>query len=331
MTNNPDKNAPVTKQEIIDGYRFMLNRLPESEKVIDGRLRSNMTFKQFHDELWNCPEFKTGRLNSFYDFRFDCAFPPYNVEYKSSPENIQKIVSHIETVWSNYGKDEAYWSVLTHSMFLRENLTNDAIETFYASGKDTMRQIEATLRRCGEWERLNRNACMEYGCGVGRVTIQLANIFEQVTGLDISQGHLELARQHINALLIKNINVQKIDRLEDIARLPKYDFIFTVIVLQHNPPPIIAILIESFFKLLKKDGIVIFQVPVQIAGYTFSVDDYISQMNDCTTMEMHMLPQSEILKIARENNCYPLEIHGDHCTSDPQSRISETFVFKKLV
>ncbi|MDR0556669.1 MAG: hypothetical protein LBG43_02190 [Treponema sp.] len=34
-------DAPVTRQEIIDGYRFMLKRPPESEDVIEGRLRSN--------------------------------------------------------------------------------------------------------------------------------------------------------------------------------------------------------------------------------------------------------------------------------------------------
>ncbi|MDR2793772.1 MAG: hypothetical protein LBB61_08940, partial [Treponema sp.] len=72
MTNksNNRTNAPVTEQEIIDGYRFILNRLPESEEVIKGRLRSKITFKQFHDELWNSAEFKTicSTIGSSYNY-----------------------------------------------------------------------------------------------------------------------------------------------------------------------------------------------------------------------------------------------------------------------
>jgi len=204
------------------------------------------------------------------------------------------------------------------------------IDNFYETGKETLKQIENTLKRCGEWENLNRQDCMEYGCGVGRVTIQLAGLFKNVTGIDISQGHLSLAQQRIDNLRIKNIKLQKVNSLDDFEKLLNYDFIFTVIVLQHNPPPIIAIMVERFFKLLKINGIVIFQVPVQIKDYSFSVSDYLKNMNKYDEMEMHMLPQNTILKIAYENNCYPLEIHNDKWTGNMSYIISQTFVFKRI-
>ena len=262
------------------------------------------------------------------NFILDCSFLPYNVEYKSTHENTNKMLAHIENVWSNYGKNETYWSVLTADMFLKKNLAKN-IDGFYDTGKETFKQIENTLKRCGEWENLSRLDCLEYGCGVGRVTMRLADIFQNVTGIDISPGHLQLARERVESKGIKNIKLQKINSLDELENLPKYDFIFTVIVLQHNPPPVIAIIIDRFFKSLKNDGIVIFQVPTQIKNYSFSADGYFENINKYDSMEMHMLPQNTILRIAYENKCYPLEIHSDSWTGQPNFHISQTFVFKK--
>jgi 2-polyprenyl-3-methyl-5-hydroxy-6-metoxy-1,4-benzoquinol methylase len=217
---------------------------------------------------------------------------------------------------------------INEDKYLKKNLDKNNIEAFYKTGKVIMAQIENTLRRCGEWNTLNRNNCMEYGCGVGRVTIQLAKEFEIVTALDISQGHLELAKKRMDALEIKNVKLQRVDSLNIFEYLPKYNFIFSIIVLQHNPPPIIARIIEYFFQLLENEGIVMFQVPVQMIGYSFSIENYIAKMNKTSTIEMHMLPQNVILEIAYRNNCHLLEVHNDNHTGN-LNHISQTFVFKK--
>jgi 2-polyprenyl-3-methyl-5-hydroxy-6-metoxy-1,4-benzoquinol methylase len=329
---------------VINAYRFILGRDPENDEVIAHHIRACKNISELRDSFFRSEEFLAttpmrikreatgGDIAEFkldMGFYLDCCFPPYNVEYKSTAENTNKMIAHIGEIWGNYGKDETYWSVLVADSFLKKNLSKENIDEFYETGKETLRQIENTLKRCGEWEKLNYLDCMEYGCGVGRVTIQLANLFKNVTGLDISTGHLELARRRIDAVGIKNIKLQRVHSLDEIEKLPKYDFIFTVIVLQHNPPPIIAIIIENFFKLLKNSGIVMFQVPVQMRGYSFSVSDYLENMNKYG-MEMHMLQQNIILKIACENKCYPLDIHCDGWIGIQNDWISQTFVFKKM-
>jgi cyclopropane fatty-acyl-phospholipid synthase-like methyltransferase len=112
-------------------------------------------------------------------------------------------LSHVENVWNNYGKEETYWPVLTDKKFLHKTLTQKYLNEFFESGKASILQIENTLRRCGVREGLNKKDCLEYGCGVGRVTIHLASLFQNVTGLDISNGHLDLAEQKTNTLNIK--------------------------------------------------------------------------------------------------------------------------------
>ena len=50
---------------------------------------------------------------------------------------------------------------------------------------------------------------IEYGCGVGRVTILLAAIAREVVGYDISEPHLQLARQRALALGRTNIRLSR--------------------------------------------------------------------------------------------------------------------------
>ena len=262
------------------------------------------------------------------DFEWDCAFIPDIIEYDISPHKKALLLSHVESVWNNYGNTETYWSVLTDKNYLNRNRTQKQLNTFYETGKSEILCIENTLRRCGVWKELNKKDCMEYGCGVGRMTIHLSNLFQHVTGMDISDGHLNLAKQKLSELNIKNVNLKKIKNLEDLKHLPKYDFIYSVIVLQHNPPPVIAAIIEAFFLLLKTNGIVMFQVPVQKRGYKFIVDDHLNQMNQNKTMEMHIIPQPIVLEIARRCNCFLLEVHNNGWTGSDEF-ISQSFVFKK--
>ena len=52
----------------------------------------------------------------------------------------------------------------------------------------------------------------------------------------------------------------------DIEGLPKADVIYSVIVLQHNPPPIMAIIVRQFMKGLNPGGVAYFQLPTYRAG-----------------------------------------------------------------
>jgi hypothetical protein len=118
------------------------------------------------------------------DFRIDTCYRPFEIEYNTTPEKLERIVTHIESTWSRYGEGETFWSVLTSPNFLKKNLTSDvAFENFYSSGKNDIMQIEMTLQRCGEWDVLHKDSCLEYGCGVGRVTLQLSSVFDSVLGL----------------------------------------------------------------------------------------------------------------------------------------------------
>ena len=77
---------------------------------------------------------------------------------------------------------------------------------------------------------LNRGTCIEIGCGAGRITKQLGQCFQHVTGLDVSQHQLDYARAHVSASTVTFT-------LSDGTRLPvadgACDAVFSVQVFQH--------------------------------------------------------------------------------------------------
>ena len=102
--------------------------------------------------------------------------------------------------------------------------------------------------------------CIEFGCGVGRVSVPLASLFKRVHALDISKTHLAMAERRASEAGVNNVEFILVDR-EILGSLPSADSVYSRLVLQHNPPPIIALLLQCLLKTLKVGEIAIIQIP----------------------------------------------------------------------
>jgi hypothetical protein len=109
--------------------------------------------------------------------------------------------------------------------------------------------------------------------------------------------------------------------------LEPFDLWFSQIVLQHNSPPIIAMILRRAMQLLNPGGLAIFQVPTFSPGYRFRVTEYVSNLPNAG-MEMHVLPQPAIFEIAVGAGCVPLEVLDDYSTGS-QLWVSNSFAFAK--
>jgi hypothetical protein len=110
--------------------------------------------------------------------------------------------------------------------------------------------------------------------------------------------------------------------------MPECDFFYSRIVFQHNPPPLIRILIKAGLGALRQQGIAIFQVPTYASGYTFHVQDYLSTDSNAD-MEMHRIPQPEIFSLIVNTGCRVMEVREDNCIGRQGSWISNTFIVKR--
>jgi SAM-dependent methyltransferase len=146
--------------------------------------------------------------------------------------------------WKEIAETEPFFGVLTQPMFLRENLDDEALSTFYASGRDDIAwQIDLLRKQFGETTIAR---ALDFGCGVGRLTCAMAEIAQTVYGLDVAPAMLELARQRAPA------NAVFVDELPDVA----FDWINSLIVFQHIPPERGVQILQQLLDRLNVGGLI---------------------------------------------------------------------------
>lgn len=142
-------------------------------------------------------------------------------------------VSSSDRAWRVWGAVDPYFGVLTDEKFRKQNLANHR-EEFFQSGDAHIRQrIEKFERHFGP---LARGRALDFGCGVGRLTLPLAKVFGEAVGVDISPAMLEEAQRNAAAQGITNAMFVSSDDQLSLAT-GTYDFVHTYIVLQHIPVP----------------------------------------------------------------------------------------------
>ena len=319
----------VSREDVVWCYRTLLDREPESEEVIKA-----------HRRTINFKELVAGFVDS-QEFRAKCSgitlggsgsgpiLPPLlerlHIEVDASPTKLGRCAAKIKTTWEHLGHEKAHFSVVTDESFLPENLSG-SIDSFWALGTSEAEVAARTLRQYG-MRKLEEKVCVEYGCGVGRVTVNFATSFQRVHAYDISRNHLHHARARANELGLKNIEFHECANDFRVAIEP-CDFFYSVIVLQHNPPPVIMELIRIALAALKPEGIAIFQVPTYIIGYRFDLDKWLAT-DHVLDMQMHCVPQDAVLDAISETGCRLLGLREDGWTSAPDKMISNTFMCQK--
>lgn len=141
--------------------------------------------------------------------------------------------SDTDAQWDEFGKNEPYYGVLTEDKFRTINLTDDRKEEFFRSGYQYVDRVLQTIR-----EHIDPNytikIALDFGCGVGRVVVPLAELAEHVIGVDVSDSMLSEAKKNCEARSIRNVGFVKSD--DKLSLLDgKFDFIHSFIVFQHIP------------------------------------------------------------------------------------------------
>jgi 2-polyprenyl-3-methyl-5-hydroxy-6-metoxy-1,4-benzoquinol methylase len=325
------KNSVFEADEVITAlYEAMLQRRPDSgglRHYADGLLHG-LSLTEVLGQFLASEEFRRRFMPALPSrFLLDSA-PPNATQVKFTAEERRALWNHVSEVWSAYGKSDPFWSVLTDERWRSKNLTNGQIlDAFYETGGSEVLRLDAWLRRNGLESR--GAVCAEYGCGVGRITHALARRFRRVVAFDISEPHLDAARRRLSEQGVENIEYVAVRNEAALDRLRGVDLFYSILVLQHNPPPIMADILMSAFSGLKPGGIAFFQIPTYALNYSFSTADYWNAVAKEKTMEMHFLPQKFVLELGRREGVYPVEIQPDWCIGHPDEWISTTFLMQK--
>jgi SAM-dependent methyltransferase len=133
-----------------------------------------------------------------------------------------------------------------------------------------MRDTDADWRRLGDtdpyWGVIShpdyaftggfpKGRALDFGCGVGRLAEPMAKYADQVTGVDISPGMLELARK-------RNKGVTYVEAIPE----GPFDWINSFIVFQHITPARGEAIIEELLSKLAPGGAISLQVTIWRRG-----------------------------------------------------------------
>ena len=300
----------VSKDDVLCAYRYILGREPENPGALEAHM-SLANVATLRAYFMDSAEFRNEvlpRYQSGENFFPSQTLEPMHVESEGSPEQLAAVLDRIRLEWEDFGKTEPHWSVLTHDTFKQKALDENRQE-FFESGQFVTHIIDAFLRRHALTIPQNAS-CLELGCGVGRITAHLARRFKTVIGVDISKFHLEICAQELKDQAIDNVSLVCLDRPQTLLDLPAFDFFCSFIVLQHNPPPAMAFLLDTILGKLTRGGIAVFQLPTYRQGYRYDLKEYLSTPEPLH-MEMHVLPQPQVLRIIERNSCRLLEIRED--------------------
>lgn len=330
-TSHPSLDqVPATEDAAVWAYRLILGREPESVAIARDHARQSRSLKDLRERFLESSEFtQRYRVVERERGRNVSVFPPCAIQTRVDDETAARLFDRVAHSWTRFGNSEPYWSVLSEPQYLMERI-GETREAFLESGRENMERLFATLRRNGiaidpAWDVL------ELGCGLGRTTRWLTEHFRRIHAVDVSGSHLELAQQlNADAPHADRIAWTKLGSRDDLAALPAFDLFFSMIVLQHNPPPVIGVLLETVAEKLRPGGFAFFQVPTYQRGYSFDVDSYLSLSAREPDIEMHAFPQGEVFSIFRERGCVPLEVFEDGLSGHRDNHRSNSFLFRKL-
>lgn len=254
--------------------------------------------------------------------------PPLDIEVDATPEQLAALFDRIATTWSDLGDDEPFWSVISRDDF-RAGATDEAIDRFYALGEINLEQLEATLRRCGR-DPDEFASVLEFGCGVGRVSWCLARRFGGLVAADVSAPHLELARRRLRETGQRARFVHVTDT-SSVDALPSAALVYSVIVLQHNPPPVIDFLLRRLLDRIEPGGAAVLQLLTYRPGYRFRIDDYLADGASAgdEPIEMHVLPQRRTFDAISDQGCRLVEILPDSWAGNHPRWLSNTLVVER--
>lgn len=161
--------------------------------------------------------------------------------------------------WEHLGATDPYWAVLTEDDYHE----GSARAKFFESGRAEISSVLAFLDR---HERPYGKVAVDFGCGVGRLTIALADHFEQVYGVDVAQSMLEEAR-------VNNPHGERVQFIHNAAdTLPfddnSVDLVVSLITLQHIPPALSLRYLLEMIRIVRPGGHLLFQVPSHLPAPT---------------------------------------------------------------
>jgi 2-polyprenyl-3-methyl-5-hydroxy-6-metoxy-1,4-benzoquinol methylase len=158
--------------------------------------------------------------------------------------------------WNELAELDPCWSIISER---GKQYGNWNASTFFVTGE---RQLEGVMSHADHLGYpAKRLRALDFGCGIGRMTRAFAAHFDQVYGVDVSEGMIKLARQSNASFANCRFLVSAEAELNMFAS-NEFDMIYSWQVLQNMRNQAVALsIIKECVRVLRPNGLLAFQCP----------------------------------------------------------------------
>jgi len=139
-----------------------------------------------------------------------------------------------ERTWRPYGAREPYYAVCNEEVFRRASLDADAKALFFRTGSEHVAWVRRLVATHVD-PAFRPTSVLDFGCGVGRVLLPLAEGAGRAVGCDVSPEMLAEARANAAARGMSHVELVESDDALTWVRGP-FDLVHSFITFQHIPP-----------------------------------------------------------------------------------------------
>jgi len=160
--------------------------------------------------------------------------------------------------WERLGEADPMWAILSDP-----DLTGNRWdrETFFNTG---LEEVGHNLRHVlGLGLEIPRDRCLDFGCGLGRLTQALCDYFDRCDGVDIAASMVEGARTFNRHGIRCHYHVNSTGDLR-LFEDAQFTFVLSIITLQHIEPLYSKRYVSEFMRVLRPGGIAVFQIPTAV-------------------------------------------------------------------
>jgi SAM-dependent methyltransferase/glycosyltransferase involved in cell wall biosynthesis len=210
------------------------------------------------------------------------------------PKRAASYVARLQRNWDNFGRQDPMYWILTDPA--KKGNRWDP-EEFFRTGVSDINAALEQVRSAGLQLRMRR--ALDFGCGLGRLTQALAQQFEEAHGVDISPSMISKA-QSLNRYPERCFYHQNGAPDLRLFKDDYFDFIYSIIVLQHIHPNVSRRYISEFMRVLRPGGVAVFQVPSELARRDLSVPSELERAAAPAVMDMFGVHRREVTELVEQ-------------------------------
>jgi ubiquinone/menaquinone biosynthesis C-methylase UbiE len=211
-----------------------------------------------------------------------------------------KPLQELQRNWEGMAQADPMWAICSDPHKRNKKWDHEA---FFASGRNEIAVVLASIAEVGLSVDWNLPA-LDFGCGIGRLTQALAAHFPECWGLDISPTMIKLAQEFGRNVTHCRFVLNEGEQLGGLQN-NYFGFIYTSIVLQHIAKPYSLKYIAELIRVLKPDGVLVFQVPDKL------------QINPVKKVRARLALRSKVKAFWNGSKPFAMEMH---CISEAEVR-----------